>query len=194
MSGVTQNFDTVRKDVNFLLEEACLELGVPSISELSPARVKKVVKDTLADLLFRSLLLLEDFVGVTTTDFKVATNTVKNQMIESQQKVIQLQSDLLECKNEQLESLKTAVKSSVGESVKAEFQSYSSALKKNCETPPTPVNREELKKVIHTVVQEEDRSRNVMIFNRPEQENEDLNVTVSEVFQSIREKPRFEAC
>ena len=78
--------------------------------------------------------------------------------------------------------------------MKAEFQSYSSVLEKNCDQPSTSVNREELKKVIHTVVQEEDRSKNVMIFNLPESENEDLNSAVGELFLSIGEKPRVEAC
>ncbi len=194
MSDDTQNVDTVRKDVNIFLEEACLELEVPSIGDLSPTRVPKLLKDTMAKLFYRSLLLLEEFVGVTTTDFKAATNTVKAQMIESQKTIIQLQSDLIECKNEQVESMKAAVKSSVGESVKAEFQSYSSVLQKNCQQPTTSLNSEDLKKVVHTVVKEEDRSRNLMIFNLPENDNEDLNSLVGDLFQSIEEKPRVEAC
>ena len=53
---------------------------------------------------------------------------------------------------------------------------------------------EELKKAVKTVVQEEDRSRNVTIFNLPDQENEDINSVVAIVFEAIGEKPRVEAC
>ena len=66
---------------------------------------------------------LEEFTGVVSTDYKAASNSVKHQMFERQETIIKLQSQLLACKNEQLESLQTSVKSPVGESVKAEFLS-----------------------------------------------------------------------
>jgi hypothetical protein len=56
------------------------------------------------------------------------------------------------------------------------------------------VKTEELKKAVQTVMQEEDRGRNVMIFNLPERENEDINTVVAGVFEAIGEKPRVEAC
>jgi hypothetical protein len=43
-------------------------------------------------------------------------------------------------------------------------------------------------------MQEEDRGGNVMIFNLPERENEDINTFVAGVFETIGEKPRAEAC
>lgn len=59
----------------------------------------------------------------------------------------------------------------------------------------TTKTTEELKKAVKTVVQEEeDRSRNVMIFNLPDQENEDINSVVAGVFEAIGEKPRVKAC
>jgi hypothetical protein len=56
------------------------------------------------------------------------------------------------------------------------------------------VTTEELKKAVQTVVQEEDRSRNVMILNLPELENAEINTIVAGVFDAIREKPKVEAC
>ena len=100
---------------------------------------------------------------------------------------------LLVCKNEQLESLQTSVKSSVGESVKAEFQSYSSVLQANCPESQKPVSSEMIKKAVKTVVQEEDRNKSLMIFGLSEQDNEELSTVVSEVFSAIGEKPRIEA-
>jgi hypothetical protein len=47
---------------------------------------------------------------------------------------------------------------------------------------------------VQTVVQEEDRSKNLMIFSLPEQESEELISLVNDVFQTIGEKPRNEAC
>jgi hypothetical protein len=126
------------------------------------------------------------------------TNSVKNQMLESQNTIIQLQSELLKCKNEQLNSLensvKSSVKSSVGESVKAELEMYSAVLTNNSSESQKIISCETIKKVVQTVVQEEDRSKNLMIFGLPEQENEQLESVVNEVFQEIGEKPRVEAC
>ena len=105
-----------------------------------------------------------------------------------------MQSDLIECRNGQIESFKTAVASTVGDTVKAEFKTYSSALQKNLPQPKPTVKTEELKKAVQTVMQEEDRGRNVMIFNLPERENEDINTVGAGVFEAIGEKPRVEAC
>ena len=138
--------------------------------------------------------MLEDVTTVITTDFEMAPNCVKVQMFQSEQKIVKLQSDLIECRNEQLESFKTVVVSTVGESVEAETKSYSSALQRNLPQLEPSVTAEELKKAVQTVVQEEDRGRNVMIFNLPEQEGEEINTVVAGVFEAIGEKPRVEAC
>ena len=47
---------------------------------------------------------------------------------------------------------------------------------------------------MQTVVQEEDRSKNLMIFGLLEHKDEELNKEVCEVLQTIGEKPRIEAC
>ena len=49
---------------------------------------------------------------------------LKKQLIESQATVITLQNDLIESKDKQLQLVQTAVKSSVAETVKAEFVTY----------------------------------------------------------------------
>ena len=50
-----------------------------------------------------------------------------------------------------------------------------------------------IKTVVQTVVQEEDRSKNSIIFGLPEQKNEELNKEFCGVLQTIGEKPRIEA-
>ena len=44
------------------------------------------------------------------------------------------------------------------------------------------------------VVEHEDRSRNIMVFGLPEEENEQLNERVLELFEVLGEKPRLDAC
>ena len=55
------------------------------------------------------------------------------------------------------------------------------------------VNQEALRSVVKHVVEEEDRSRNLMLFGIDEVENEQLQVTVNSVFEELGEKPRCEA-
>ena len=81
-----------------------------------------------------------------------------------------------------LDLVKT-VDTSLVDMVKKELQSYSSAVQK------TPQNEqvfssEALTRVVRSVVEEEDRSRNV-IFGLNEEDDEKLNERVAEVFESI---------
>ena len=50
---------------------------------------------------------------------------------------------------------------------------------------------ETLKKVVQAVVEEEDRSKNRMLFGLKEELNETLSNKVGEVFVSVSEKPSF---
>ena len=111
-------------------------------------------------------------------------------LIASQRQVIDLQAELLQCKNDQLQSLQTTVKTSVEDTVKAEFQSYSKVVQENL--PQPAISQETVKTIIKTVVQEEDRSRSFMVFNLPEEEEEQLSSKVGEVLQELGEKPRIE--
>ena len=93
-----------------------------------------------------------------------------------------------------LDSVKT-VETSIVDSVKVELQSYSSAVQKNLpECKEQVFSSEALTRVVRNVVEEEDRSRNVVIFGLPEEDNEKLNDKVAEVFESIGHKPKTEAC
>ena len=52
-----------------------------------------------------------------------------------------------------------------------------------------------LKSVVKRVVEEEDRSRNVVVFGLSEGSDSELVDSVSEVFQNIGQKPKIvEAC
>lgn len=73
--------------------------------------------------------------------------------------------------------------------MKAEFQTYSAAVEKGLSV--TPAN---LKSVVKEVVEEEDRSRNIMVFGLAEETDEQLGDKVSDVLQTIGEKPRIEVC
>ena len=81
--------------------------------------------------------------------------------------------------------------------MKAEFKTYSSAVEKGTvqSQSVTPLTSATLKSVVKEVVEEEDRSRNTMVFGLVEETDELLGAKVSDVFQTVGEKPRpVEVC
>ena len=129
------------------------------------------------------------FLMETVESYKNAATRLQAKLIESQELVISAQTELSACKTEQLETLKKAVSSSVSDSVKAEFKSYSSVVQNS---PQPVISSQALTTVVKNVVAEEDRSRNFLIFGLPEEEGEELNVRVSEVLETIGSKPKIE--
>ena len=156
--------------------------------------MKSLLKDEACGFLQEALILLEKFCSTHGKDLYAGTNSVKHQMIESQNTIIKLQSELLDGKNEQLQMLQHTVKSSVDETVKAELKSYIATLTGNAAANQKTISPETIKQVVQSVVQEEDRSTNLLIFGLPEQAEEQLESVVGEVFLAIGEKPRVEAC
>ena len=122
-------------------------------------------------------------------DLRAANELLKTELLESQSTVIKIQSEQWKCNREQFQSLQTTVKSTVQETMQSEMKSYSSALTEN--SPPAIFSPETLKKVVQAVVEEEDRSKNLMLFGLEEELNETLSNKVSEVFVSVGEKPSF---
>ncbi|KAL5259378.1 hypothetical protein ACHWQZ_G009732 [Mnemiopsis leidyi] len=136
---------------------------------------------------------------------RVKAEDQQNKLIESQRQVISAQAELSECKSEQLEMLRKTVETSVIDSVKTvettlvdsmktELKSYSSAVQMSRPIKEQAFSTEVLKKVVRNVIEEEDRSRNVVIFGLTEEDNEDMNQKVAEVYESIVQKPRADAC
>ena len=121
-------------------------------------------------------------------DLCICNDFLKTELIASQSSVIKLQSELLNSKNEQFLSIQTTVQNTVQE----EIRSYSDVV---AEKTPTPVfTQDTLKKAFQGVVEEEDRSRNLMLFGLEETPKEgDITDKVSELFRQLGEKPRVEA-
>ena len=102
------------------------------------------------------------------------------------------QKELSECKSEKLESMKKVVETSVADSVKEEFKSYSSVVGNSQPAAAPVISPEALKTVVKTVVAEEDRSRNLLVFGLPDDEEEQLEERISEVLETVGQKPKIE--
>ena len=162
------------------------------IEEVSEESFKKqgIRKPQLAELLETALWLVSkqhDMVR----DLRAANDLLKTELLESQSKVIEIQDELLKCNREKFQSLETTVKSTVQDTMQSEIKSYSSALAEKAQ--PAVISPDVLKKVVQAVVDEEDRSKNIMLFGLVEEKNETLSNRVDEVFVSVGEKPSFVA-
>ena len=175
---------------NTWLSKAMEQLGCSAPVDVTSVQCKKSsnLKDKLAILVSESFHLVR-FQNETLKTLKAAFSETKRQLIENQKCVINLQKQVIDCKEEQLQ----AVKTSVEKTVKEELKSYSDAVQENvmvCQSEG--VNSETLKSVIKTVVEEEDRSKNVMVFGLEEAKNEDLSKQVEGLFEEIGLKPKME--
>jgi hypothetical protein len=119
--------------------------------------------------------------------------TLNGQLIQNQEKVIVLQDQLIKSNDEHLVSVQTTVRNevaSIQEAVKSEFCSWSDVVKQDT-NQPLGITSTKIKEAVKSAVCEEDRSRNVMIFGKQDIENEDLSLTMSEIFQDLDEKPQL---
>ena len=101
-----------------------------------------------------------------------------------------------------MEAVKTVVETSVKSNLKEQFKSYSAAAAENvmvCQADTDGYgwiglsNPATLRKVVKSVVQEEDRSKNVIIFGLQERKGENIEERVEEIFQDIGLKPKLQA-
>ena len=153
--------------------------------------LKPLQKPELVDVCGRSYEYIH-FLMETVETYRNACTRLQSRLIENQQTLINVQKELSDCKSEKLEAMENVVKSSVATSVKEEFKSYSSVVSSSTPTAPT-FCPEDLKTVVKTVVAEEDRSRNVLVFGLPEEDGEELETKISGVFEEIGLKPKLEA-
>ena len=120
------------------------------------------------------------------------TSSVDN----AQVKIIALQEDLIKSKEDQLASVRTTVReevASVQSAVKTEIRSSWSEIAGQ-KTPQQPISSARIKEAVKSAVIEEDKSRNLLIFGKPEVNNEDLAATVSEILLDTGEKPHLVEC
>ena len=95
-----------------------------------------------------------------------------------------VQQELITANEGQLADIRDTVVSSVLDTVKTQFQSHSDAVKgAGNQTGSSLLDQNTLKTVVKNVVEEEDRSKNFLIFGLPEDAKEQINSKVNEVLE-----------
>ncbi len=121
--------------------------------------------EQLTDAVWRCEYLLK---GAT-----IQVDVLKDEHISFQKKIIEQQDNILKCRTEQVNSVQATVRT--------ELQSYSNAVMKSCSpNSDNMITTEQLKKAVKCAVEEEDRSRNLIIYGLKEQDEENLEEKVLE--------------
>ena len=160
-----EDLEMMKRQCVSFIDEKLEELNCDSMDNFSSGHLRKVKKDDMVAMLCDALSLLSGLTCMV-SDSSYATRGVTAELLDAQKKIISLQSELLECKEEKLDSVKTVVQSSVCETVEKEMKTFSSVVQSGCKEKP--ISQTLLKKVIQDVVTTEDRSKNVMVFGLSE--------------------------
>ena len=107
------------------------------------------------------------------------------------QKIITLQADLVQCKDEENQKIGAVLHESLEDSLK-EFRPFSKIVQSQAGASQTAISPAALEKVVNTVVQEENRAKNVMIFGFEQSSTEGLLERVKELFLKLEEQPKIE--
>ena len=184
-----------------------LFLGFPvSVSFVGGAGVRNPLSllFALADLVLGTLRLgLADLEHNMIINQRVHMSQHQSRMIELQDQVISLQERLLTAKEglskarKVSEDFKTEIVNTFQKEVSSVKQSFSDVVKSgSLKTSAATISTESesIKSVAKQIALEEELGRNIIVFGLCEEENEDICSKVSDVLESLGEKPRVEAC
>ena len=189
--GIITSWDSIAAEI-------CVATGTVNVTELGFEKLNKrnVTKEkvcqwlaTICDLFVSAVPVLQS-----TSTLSDEICKMKDEKIADSGAIIDLQKKLIE-KQEELQDKLTVKKEedlgAVKSVVQSEMKTYSSLLKNTCSNAFAP-------KKIHAAVkqakEEEDRSKNLILFGVEELENEDLEATVSVVLEHLNEKPSILDC
>ena len=131
----------------------------------------------LANVLARSQVVLRNVSG--------KFDEMKDTIISLQSTKIQNQEQLLQFKQQSIESFQSTIRS--------EMKSYRDVAFESIQ-PSVTVSHTNIEPAVKKVVQDEERSKNVILFGVKENDHEEVESVVSALFSRIGEKPNVSEC
>ena len=195
------NFEKVESDgQNFLFDTVKL-CKVNCVQELTPEIVNKIGNKGDLNVKFLQAMQLIERQHNMIINQRVHMSQHQSHMIELQDQVISLQERLLTA-NEGLskarkvrEDFKAEIVNTFQKEVSSVKQSFSDVVKSgSLKNSAATISTESIKSVAKQIALEEELGRNIMVFGLCEEQNEDICTKVSDVLESLGEKPRVEAC
>ena len=191
-TATDNEIDDLLSKASVWLGKAMNELNNDAPINVTSAKCRQLGKESLVSL-FCDAFQLVRFQNDRLRQTRSQLNTTRSDLVNSQKHVIHLQQHVIASKEQSMISVTSAVTESVSETVKAEIRSYSDVLKESCSETQL-ISSDALKSALKCAVQEEDRSKHLMVFGLPEEENENLKCKVGEVFTQLGVKPVTESC
>ena len=161
--------------------------GVHIASQLSPGSLncRDIKKEQLAEWLYTAVYLLDrcslPLMGLAAKQ-NGQIEKLKDEKITDQDKIIELQNKLIKKKDEELNVVNT---------VSSELKSYSSVLRESCSAALEP---RKIVSAVRKVAEREDRSKNVIVFGVPEEQEENVDNKVKLLLEKLEEKPHTANC
>ena len=152
------------------------------VDKLTKAKIEgsKAKKELLAGWVFQFAEMYQSMKGFTMSAAS-KIDDLNCRVIQGQEKIINLQEELISNKDQQLASVRTEIR-----------RSWSEVVATNSRQAVTTAAK--IKEAVKSAVAEEDQSRNFMIFGKGEVLNEDVSETVAELLQDMNVKPRVVEC
>ena len=181
--------DDPKSDTTQLEESMTAALGINYQLQFN---TKKVLKEQLAEWLQEAVKIVQQQSNMI-LKFETTVEQMKIELIADQAKLITAQDKLLQHQQDQFFELKSAVKSTVQDTMQEEIKSYSEAVgSQNSEMEAIQVE-ESVKLAVKSAIREDDRNKNVMIFGLAETENEQISNKVADLFNELGENTRVSA-
>ena len=181
-----QPAQNVLLSVSNVFHELCKETNCSDICQIKSEALAKLKHEDLAGCMFITLQRLKTCHEVLKSS-TVEVEELKNKIISLQAEKIKSQEQLLEIKNETVETFQSTLKS--------EMKSYRDVCASSISTVPSPViTSKALSSVVKEVVSVEDRRKNIMLYGVKEDNSTEPDVAVSNVFDEIGEKPPVSNC
>ena len=186
-------FSQILESRNMIFDEMCKKTGVTDYKDLQFAHLKKqsISKDQLCEWLETVCCVLDSYAApvMGQAQLKIEKLTkendqLKNEKISDQQRIIELQQQVIEKKDVELQSVKLSVQSTV----ETEMKTYASAISSTCSKALAP---KKLTAALKSAAVEEDRSRNLVIYGLKEEKEEQLEQKIHSVLLHLDEKPRI---
>ena len=168
-----------------MMSDMCRVFGVEGAKDLNPEKLSKpsVVKAQMAEWLHTAVFLLDQCCFPVMSNARSQLDELQKEKIEDQTEIIRLQKRLISQKNEEL--------GLVSKTVETKLKSYSSVLQQSCSAALSP---KKIAAAVQSATKEDDRSKEVVMFGVPEEQEECTTSKVTKVLEELDEKPQISKC
>ena len=182
----------MQKACSSLFNDMCKVYNCDNPDDLEPDVLNKnsVVKAQMAEWLSAAIYLLHHSCLPMISSARIKIGDLQEENISDKKEIITLQNNLIIMKDRDI--------GLVSKKVEKEMKSYSSILQESCstlqESCTTALSPKKIATAVKTIVKEEDRSKEVVVFGVEKENGECPTTKVSKILEQLEEKPRITGC